>query len=172
SGEHESKIGLLLDDGENREVRLGIVEEVSGEHESKIGLLLDGAENREVRLSALEEGREAKEQEMRALQDAVNAMSVKLEQLSGQIPVLRAAIVEKDEEIALLEKRPTIEQIMDARATASLYKIDDVDGGMVTLKLRIEHSEDLARWTPVDDVITHTLPIPDGKRFYRFALVR
>ncbi|MCP4847809.1 MAG: pentapeptide repeat-containing protein, partial [Verrucomicrobiaceae bacterium] len=41
TGDNESNIGLLLDDGENREVRLGIVEEVSGEHESKIGLLLD-----------------------------------------------------------------------------------------------------------------------------------
>ncbi len=156
--EHEAKLGLLIDDGENREVRLGAMEEIGGEHEAKLGLLIDDGENREVRLGAMEE--------------ALNRMNAKLEQLAAQIPVLEAAIAEREEKISLLEKRPTMEQLMEGRAAGVLLQINEGGKGELTLSLRIEQSEDLFHWTPVEELIKHTLPVPEGKRFYRFALAR
>ena len=99
-------------------------------------------------------------------------MTGQLEQLSAQLPVLRAAIVARDEKIALLEERPTMEELVEARPAAVIFKIDEDGKGEVTLSLRIEQSEDLSHWTPVEGVIKRTLPLPEGKRFYRFALVR
>ena len=171
-GEHESKLGLLIDGAENREVRLGNLEEIGGEHESKLGLLIDGAENREVRIKAMEEGHASQAMEMTSINELLNVMNAKLEQLEARIPTLEAAIVERDEKIALLEKRPTMEQLMEGRPAGILLQVDEDGKGEVTLSLRIEQSEDLLNWTPVEEVIKHTFPIPDNKRFYRFALAR
>jgi len=171
-GEHESKLGLLIDNGENREVRLANLEEVGGEHESKLGLLTDGGENREVRLDAMEAGHTTQGIEIASIHELLNGMNAKLKQLEAQIPALEAAIVERDEKIALLEKRPTMEQLMEGRPAGILLQVDEDGKGEVTLSLRIEQSEDLLHWTPVEEVIKHTFPIPDNKRFYRFALAR
>ena len=185
-GEHEAKLGLLIDDGENREVRLGAMEEIGGEHEAKLGLLIDDGENREVRLGAMEEiggeheaklgllidDGENREVRLGAMEEVLNRMNTKLEQLAVQIPVLESAIAERDEKIALLEKRPTMEQLMEGRAAGVLLQINEEGKGEVTLSLRVEQSEDLLHWTPVEELIKHTLPVPEGKRFYRFALAR
>jgi 16S rRNA U516 pseudouridylate synthase RsuA-like enzyme len=184
--EHEAKLGLLIDDGENREVRLGAMEEIGGEHEAKLGLLIDDGENREVRLGAMEEiggeheaklgllidDGENREVRLGAMEEVLNRMNTKLEQLAVQIPVLESAIAERDEKIALLEKRPTMEQLMEGRAAGVLLQINEEGKGEVTLSLRVEQSEDLLHWTPVEELIKHTLPVPEGKRFYRFALAR
>ncbi len=172
TGEHESKLGLLIDAGDNREVRLGNLEEVTGEHESKLGLLIDAGDNCEVRLGALEDDRELKDIEIQSIKEVLTGMNAQLEQLSAQLPALRAAIVERDEKIALLEKRPTMEELMEGRPAAVIFKINEDGKGEVTLSLRIEESEDLSHWTPVEEVIKQTLPLPEGKRFYRFALIR
>ena len=148
------------------------LEEVGGEHESKLGLLTDGGENREVRLDAMEAGHTTQGIEIASIHELLNGMNAKLKQLEAQIPALEAAIVERDEKIALLEKRPTMEQLMEGRPAGILLQVDEDGKGEVTLSLRIEQSEDLLHWTPVEEVIKHTFPIPDNKRFYRFALAR
>ena len=146
--------------GAGRATYLKVValEDLGEEHEAKLGLLIDDGENREVRLGAMEE--------------ALNRMNAKLEQLAAQIPVLEAAIAEREEKISLLEKRPTMEQLMEGRAAGVLLQINEGGKGELTLSLRIEQSEDLFHWTPVEELIKHTLPVPEGKRFYRFALAR
>ena len=153
-------------------MRLGNLEEIGGEHESKLGLLIDGAENREVRIKAMEEGHASQAMEMTSINELLNVMNAKLEQLEARIPTLEAAIVERDEKIALLEKRPTMEQLMEGRPAGILLQVNEDGKGEVTLSLKIEQSEDLLNWTPVEEVIKHTFPIPDNKRFYRFALAR
>jgi len=40
----------------------------------------------------------------------------------------------------------------------------------VTLKMIIEQSDNLTEWTKFDGEMTRTIPIPDGKKFYLFAL--
>jgi chromosome segregation ATPase len=170
--EHELNIGLLLDDGQNREVRLSNVEQAVDEHELNIGLLLDDGQNREFRITDLETNREAKDQEIESLKDDVKAMRDQLQMLAEEVPALQAAVVERDKRIALLEERPTLEQIMDARGSTVIQRVEDDRGGRVTLNLRIEQSEDLAHWVPLDEVLTYSLPVTEGKKFYRFALAR
>jgi hypothetical protein len=46
----------------------------------------------------------------------------------------------------------------------------DPEGGTATLGLTIEQSGDLIDWIPVEGELTRTIPIPDGKKFYRLAL--
>ena len=38
------------------------------------------------------------------------------------------------------------------------------------LSLDIEQSDNLVEWTSLDGELTRTIPIPDSKKFYRFAL--
>jgi len=40
----------------------------------------------------------------------------------------------------------------------------------LTLKMIIEQSDNLTEWTKLDGELTRTIPIPDSKKFYRFAL--
>ena len=62
-----------------------------------------------------------------------------------------------------------LEQVRDARAGSVVLMVDP-EGGSVTLGLTIEQSENLIDWTKIDGEMTHTIPIPDGKKFYPFAL--
>ena len=98
----------------------------------------------------------------------------------GEVGALKALheanIAEKDAEIALkdlriatLETRPTIEQVRDARAGSIVLAVDPDDDN-ITLGLTIEQSDNLVEWTKLDGEMTRTIPIPDGKKFYRFAL--
>ena len=57
----------------------------------------------------------------------------------------------------------------DARAGSVILSVDpDVDN--ITLGLTIERTDNFTEWTKFDGEITRTIPIPDGKKFYRFAL--
>jgi len=62
-----------------------------------------------------------------------------------------------------------LEQVRDARAGSVVLTVDP-DGDNITLGLTIEQSDNLIEWTKLEGEITRTIPIPDGKNFYRFAL--
>ncbi|MEE2724757.1 MAG: hypothetical protein VYC05_05185 [Verrucomicrobiota bacterium] len=87
-----------------------------------------------------------------------------------------AQVAEKDERIAEIEQgaggqslEQVFEQVRDARA-GSVVMTGDPEGDTVTLRLTIEQSDNLIEWTKLDGEMTRTIPIPDGKKFYRFAL--
>ena len=87
-----------------------------------------------------------------------------------------AQIAEKDAEIAELKQggggqslEQVLEQVRDARAGSVVLTVDP-EGDTVTLGLTIEQSDNLIEWTKLEGEITRTIPIPDGKKFYRFAL--
>ena len=164
--------GLLLDDGQNREIRLSDVEKLTDDHELNIGLLLDDGQNREFRITDLEKNSESQVNDIEVLKDEVKAMREQLERLAEELPALRAAVAERDERIALLEERPTMEQLMDTRASTIIRRVEDDQGGKIKLSLRIEQSEDFKQWVPLDEVISYALPVVKGKKYYRFALAR
>ena len=78
-------------------------------------------------------------------------------------------VSQRDEAIAERDERPTPEQIRDARAGSVVLTVDP-EGDNITLGLTIEQSDNLIEWTKLDGEMTRTIPIPDGKKFYRFAL--
>ena len=41
----------------------------------------------------------------------------------------------------------------------------------ITLGLTIEQSDNLIEWTKLDGEMTRTIPIPDGKKFYRLLWI-
>ena len=164
--------GLLLDDGQNREIRLSDVEKMTDDHELNIGLLLDDGQNREFRITDLEKNSESQVNDIEVLKDEVKAMREQLERLAEELPALRAAVAERDERIALLEERPTMEQLMDTRASTIIRRVEDDQGGKINLSLRIEQSEDFKQWVPLDEVISYSIPVVEGKKYYRFALAR
>ena len=170
--DHELNIGLLLDDGQNREIRLSDVEKLTDDHELNIGLLLDDGQNREFRITDLEKNSESQVNDIEVLKDEVKAMREQLERLAEELPALRAAVAERDERIALLEERPTMEQLMDTRASTIIRRVEDDQGGKIKLSLRIEQSEDFKQWVPLDEVISYSIPVVEGKKYYRFALAR
>ena len=101
----------------------------------------------------------------------INALKEELQKVKAQLAELANlnSIKELKEQVAELEKRPTIEQVRDARAGSVVLTVGP-EGDSVTLGLTIEQSDNLIEWTKLDGEMTRTIPIPDGKKFYRFAL--
>jgi uncharacterized protein YjbI with pentapeptide repeats len=99
----------------------------------------------------------------------IDALKTQIDNMSAKLETLVASVAEKDDKIAELKKRPTLEQIRDARAGSIVLTVEP-DGQNITLGLTIEQSDNLVEWTSLDGEMTRTIPIPDGKKFYRFAL--
>ena len=106
----------------------------------------------------------------------INAMKAQLQTLVASVAEKDAQIAEKDAKIAELEQggggqslEQVLEQVRDARAGSVVLTVDP-EGDTVTLGLTIEQSDNLIEWTKLDGEMTRTIPIPDGKKFYRFAL--
>ena len=106
----------------------------------------------------------------------INAMKAQLQTLVASVAEKDAQIVEKDAKIAELEQggggqslEQVLEQVRDARAGSVVLTVDP-EGDNITLGLTIEQSDNLIEWTKLDGEMTRTIPIPDGKKFYRFAL--
>jgi len=84
----------------------------------------------------------------------------------SQLAVVTAPM---QQQITLLEQRPTLEEVQDGRPGSVVLSVDPV-GNSVTLSFTVEESEDLTIWTPVAGPgVSQTLTLPEGKRFYRFA---
>ena len=106
----------------------------------------------------------------------INAMKTQLQTLVASVAEKDAQIAEKDAEIAELKQggegqslEQVLEQVRDARAGSVVLTVDP-ESDTVTLGLTIEQSDNLIEWTKLDGEMTRTIPIPDGKKFYRFAL--
>ena len=100
---------------------------------------------------------------------AMNSISDKIETLNTKINELAVKVQEKDEKIAILEKRPSLEEVQEGRAGSIVLAVEP-NGDNITLGLTIEQSDNLVEWTKLNGDMTRTIPIPDGKKFYRFAL--
>jgi len=94
------------------------------------------------------------------------------------IAALEAAATSNATEIALLEQRPTLEEVQDARL-GSVILIKDGLSGEVNFDFILEETEDLANWTPVvngtwtdpgDGGIELDLPLAPSKRFFRIVV--
>jgi len=108
-------------------------------------------------------------------QDAENNQN-RIAAIEAQLQNLVAQLAEKDRRIAELEQggrgqslEQVLEQVRDARAGSVVLTVDP-EGDNITLGLTIEQSDNLTQWTKLDGEMTRTIPIPDGKKFYRFAL--
>ena len=106
----------------------------------------------------------------------INEMKAQLQTLVASVAEKDAQIAEKDAKIAELEQggggqsfEQVLEQVRDARAGSVVLTVDP-NGDNITLGLTIEQSDNLIEWTKLDGEMTRTIPIPDGKKFYRFAL--
>jgi len=99
---------------------------------------------------------------------AIDTLKAQIDDINTKLETLVASVAEKDAQIAELKKRPTLEQVRDARADSIVLTVDP-DGKNITLGLTIEQSDNLIEWTSLDGEMTRTIPIPDGKKFYRFA---
>ena len=114
--------------------------------------------------------------EINTMSDEMETMKAQLQTLVASVAEKDAQIAEKDAKIAELEQggggqslEQVLEQVRDARAGSVVLTVDP-EGDTVTLGLTIEQSDNLIEWTKLEGEITRTIPIPDGKNFYRFAL--
>ena len=94
-----------------------------------------------------------------------------LKTLNTKMLDLQAVVAERDAQIAQLEKRPTIEELQEGRDGSIVLQVNSEER-TVTIGLTIEQSEDLLEWVPVEGELTRTIPVPDGKKFFRFAMDR
>ncbi|MDA7538804.1 leucine-rich repeat protein [Akkermansiaceae bacterium] len=88
--------------------------------------------------------------------------------LVAQLAQKDAQIAEKNAQIVELEKRPSLEDIQEARAGSLV--LTPTGNGTVILKMMIEESSDLSVWENSEESIEVELPLAEGKKFLRFAL--
>ena len=115
-------------------------------------------------------------EQIATLSENDESIMAEINEMKAQLQTLTAQVAEKDQRIAELEQggggqslEQILEQVRDARAGSIVLTVDP-DGNNITLGLTIEQSDNLTEWTKLDGEMTRTIPIPDGKKFYRFAL--
>ncbi|MDA7605476.1 leucine-rich repeat protein [Verrucomicrobiales bacterium] len=88
---------------------------------------------------------------------------------SGEVIVeLQAQIAQLQAQVSELSKGQTLEQIQDGRL-GSIVLTPMPNTNTAILSLDIEQSDDLKTWTLYRKIL-ESIPIPEGKKFYRFAL--
>tara|TARA_B100001057_G_scaffold462764_1_gene516045 strand:- start:3788 stop:5074 length:1287 start_codon:yes stop_codon:yes gene_type:complete len=115
-------------------------------------------------------------EQMATLSENDQSIMAEINAMKAQLQTLVAQVAEKDQRIAELEQggggqslEQVLEQVRDARAGSVVLTVDP-EGENITLGLTIEQSDNLTEWTKLDGEMTRTIPIPEGKKFYRFAL--
>jgi len=120
------------------------------------------------KINVLESKLNDKEDEISELNQSLDLMNQKIQQIADQISEFQAAIIERDQQIVDLEKRPTLDQIRDARAGSILFSLEP-DQNRIELGISLEESDNLMEWTKLEGEMKKSIPIPDTKKFYRFA---
>ena len=109
--------------------------------------------------------------EINELKTMMQAMSVQMQQLNARLNDQQASIEEKDQQIAELSQRPTLEQVQDARAGSLVFRADE-ETNAVTLEFEIQSSENLQDWVAQPEKVTATVPLDAEKKFVRIALAQ
>ena len=127
-------------------------------------------------LTTLGQNDQSISEQMATLSENDQSIMAEINAMKAQLQTLVAQVAEKDQRIAELEQggggqslEQVLEQVRDARAGSVVLTVDP-EGDNITLGLTIEQSDNLIEWTKLDGEMTRTIPIPDGKKFYRFAL--
>ena len=81
---------------------------------------------------------------------------------------LEAQIAQLQAQITELSKRPTLEQIQDARLNSIVMSASQ--NNTATLKFYVEESADLETWTNQGKFVEAGFPLEAGKKFLRFSL--
>ena len=101
----------------------------------------------------------------------MESMSLRMLQLNMQLRDLQASMEEKDQKIAELSQRPTLEEVQDARAGSLVFRANEKTNA-VTLEFEIESSENLQDWIAQPETVTATVPLNTEKKFFRIALAQ
>ncbi len=109
--------------------------------------------------------------EINELKTMLEAMSVQMQQLNARLNDQQASIEEKDQQIAELSQRPTLEEVQDARAGSLVFRADE-ETNAVTLEFEIQSSENLQDWVAQPEKVTATVPLDAEKKFVRIALAQ
>ena len=122
-------------------------------------------------IQALKPQVETNTTEITELKTMMQAMSVQMQQLNARLDDQQASIEEKDQQIAELSQRPTLEQVQDARAGSLVFRADE-ETNSVTLEFEIQSSENLQDWVAQPEKVTATVPLDAEKKFVRIALAQ
>ena len=109
--------------------------------------------------------------EITELKTMMEAMSVQMQQLNARLDDQQASIEERDQQIAELSQRPTLEEVQDARAGSLVFRADE-ETNAVTLEFEIQSSENLQDWVAQPETVTATVPLDAEKKFIRIALAQ
>jgi len=110
-----------------------------------------------------------KEQVINDLNKQLTQRNAEINTLKAQLASANSTIAEKDQEIARLSDGVlSLEQVQDGRL-GSIVLTPIPNTNMTILNIDIEQSEDLKTWTLYRKIL-ESISMPEGKKFYRFAL--
>ena len=125
----------------------------------------------DTRLAQLQADFEANRDTVATHAQSIEGLTSDLQAIQDELAALRTSLAERDEEIAELSQRPTLEQVQDARAGSLVFSVGE-DGNTVQLEFQIQESENLRDWTTRAEGVTAALPLNAEKKFVRIALAQ
>jgi hypothetical protein len=123
----------------------------------------------DTRLAQLQADFEANRDTVATHAQSIEGLTSDLQAIQDELAALRTSLAERDEEIAELSQRPTLEQVQDARAGSLVFRVGE-DGNTVQLEFQIQESENLRDWTTRAEGVSAALPLNAEKKFVRIAL--
>ena len=81
---------------------------------------------------------------------------------------MNETIIDKIIEIGQLCERPSLDEIQEGRIGSIVLRPNQQDN-TITIDLTVEESTDLVNWEALETIISTTLPLDEGKKFYRFS---
>ena len=98
----------------------------------------------------------------------ITSLQATIDVKNDEIDLLNETIIDKIIEIGQLCERPSLDEIQEGRIGSIVLRPNQQDN-TITIDLTVEESTDLVSWEPIETIISTTLPLNEGKKFYRFS---
>jgi chromosome segregation ATPase len=138
---------------------------------SQVSTLTDSVAQKETQITSLNS-------QVSTLTDSLNesenqaslitSLQATIDVKNDEIDLLNETIIDKIIEIGQLCERPSLDEIQEGRIGSIVLRPNQQDN-TVTIDLTVEESTDLVSWEPIETIISTTLSLNEGKKFYRFS---
>jgi len=98
----------------------------------------------------------------------ITSLQATIDVKNDEIDLLNETIIDKIIEIGQLCERPSLDEIQEGRIGSIVIRPNQQDN-TITIDLTVEESTDLVNWKALETIISTTLPLDEGKKFYRFS---
>ena len=138
---------------------------------SQVNTLTDSVAQKETQITSLNSQVSTLTESLNGLENQaslITSLQATIDVKNDEIDLLNETIIDKIIEIGQLCERPSLDEIQEGRIGSIVLRPNQQDN-TITIDLTVEESTDLVSWEPIETIISTTLPLNEGKKFYRFS---